>query len=246
MTTGNDVVGDLLRDFYRVFGMPSEGPPRELNVTETIAAPVPETELDILRTVLRDERARRRLNDCRVLLEELATRLTSEELLHELSMISVPDIKEAEQLSNGVFWYAMAADLDARKSGIPVTPIDAQLDLPLSLKVQMTVHGSLVMRLYVALVYMREGTLAELIDTSSKSGGKCSGRVRKLLRSDFVRRIRNALSHGSFAPCVAGIVFRDDGDVVVATPGFLNWLCTWLMCIQLQALVATSRRPHVA
>ncbi|MGB7583512.1 MAG: hypothetical protein WBM11_01610 [Terriglobales bacterium] len=108
----------------------------------------------------------------------------------------------------------------------------------------MTVHGSLVLRLYIALVYMREGTLNDLIAASARAGGPCSGRVRKLLNSDYVRRIRNALSHGSFYACIAGIVFRDDGKVIVATPGFLGWLSTWLTLIQLQALAASCRNPR--
>jgi hypothetical protein len=143
-----------------------------------------------------------------------------------------------------VFWFALAGNLDAREGGLPATTLDEAIDLPLPLKVQMSVHGSLVLRLYVALVYMREGILADLISESSRAGGQCSARVRKLLNSDYVRRIRNALSHGSFLPCVAGIVFRDDHGPIVATPGFLNWLCTWLMVIQLQALAASARGPR--
>ena len=144
-----------------------------------------------------------------------------------------------------MFWFALAASLDSRKGGLPATPLDETIDLPLPLKVQMSVHGSLVLRLYVALVYMREGVLADLISESSRAGGQCSNRVKKLLRSDYVRHIRNALSHGSFSPCVAGIVFRDEGAKIVATPGFLNWLCTWLMLIQLQALAAGGRGLRV-
>jgi len=246
MTTSSDNVGDLLRDFYSTFGMPEEGPPLGLNVAAMIGSGVPETELDVLRAALRDNVGRRQLRDCRATLEDLATRLTGEELLRELSGIPLPPGHGVEQLSSGVFWFALAASLDSRERGLPVTPLDETTNLPLSLKLQMTVHGSLVLRLYVALVYMREGVLADLISESFRAGGQCSARVRKLLNSDYVRRIRNALSHGSFSSCLAGIVFRDDHGALVATPGFLNWLCTWLMCIQLQALAAGTRRPHVA
>ena len=246
MATSSDIVGDLLRDFYGTFGMPDEGPPPGFNVAATISSDLPETELDILRAALSDDVGRRQLRDCRAALEDLATRLTGEELLRELCGIPLPPGYGVEQLSSGVFWFALAASLDSREQGLPVTPLDKAINLPLSLKVQMTVHGSLVLRLYIALVYMREGVLADLISESSKAGGQCSARVRKLLNSNYVRRIRNALSHGSFSPCVAGIVFRDDHGAVVATPGFLNWLCTWLMLIQLQALAAGTRIPHVA
>jgi len=240
-----DNIGDILRQFYDTFGMPDEGPPPDFNVTATFGDYVPKSDFLVLQAALNDDMARRQLRECRSLLDDLATRLTGEELLRELCGVPLPLGRSVEELSSGVFWFALAGSLDKREGDLPVTPIDAKLDLPLPLKVQMTVHGSLVLRLYVALVYMREGVLADLIATSARAGGVCSGRVRKLLNSDFVRRVRNALSHGSFSPCLAGLVFRDDDGAVVATPGFLNWLCTWLMLIQLQALAAGARSPYV-
>jgi hypothetical protein len=246
MNGSEDSIGDLLREFYGTFGMPDEGPPSDFNVTATFGDHVPQAELAVLKAALSDDVARQQLRECRALLDDLATRLTSEELLRELCGIPLPVARNVEELSIGVFWFALAGSLDKREGGLPVTPLDAKLDLPLPLKVQMTVQGSLVLRLYVALVYMREGVLADLIAASARDGGPCSGRVRKLLNSDFVRRLRNALSHGSFSPCVAGLVFRDDDGAFVATPGFLNWLCTWLMLIQLQALAAGARSPHIA
>lgn len=246
MNRSRDSVGDLLREFYGTFGMPDEGPTADFHVTAAFGDHVPPAELTILRAALSDDLACRQLRECRTLLDDLATRLMREELLQELSGIPLPVGHNVDSLYSGVFWFALAGTLDRREGGMPLTPLDAKLDLPLPLKVQMTVQGSLVLRLYVALVYMREGVLADMIAASARAGGPCSGRVRKLLNSDFVRRVRNALSHGSFSPCVAGLVFRDDDGAIVATPGFLNWLCTWLMLIQLQALAAGARSPHVA
>ena len=143
-----------------------------------------------------------------------------------------------EELSNGVFWFSLASSLDKRKHGLPTTPFDKHMDLPLPLKIRLTVEGTLVFRLYIALVYMREGLLSDLITQGARAGKPCCGRVNKLLNSDYVRRIRNALSHGSFSSCIAGIAFRDDNGTIVATPGFLNRLCTWLMLIQLQSLAS--------
>lgn len=247
MTGEVDTIGDLLRQFYGNYGVAEEGPPPGLNVSELIgSAGIAGADLEVIRGALSDAMAMRQFRECREVLDDLATRLTGEELLKELVGVPLPTKDGVQQLSSGVFWFALAASLDARERGLPVTPLDRTLNLPLPMKIQMTVHGSLVLRLYVALVYMREGVLNDMINVSARACGRCSARVRKLLNSDYVRRIRNALSHGSFSACIAGIVFRDDDGVIVATPGFLNWLCTWLMLIQLQALAAGAREPHVA
>jgi hypothetical protein len=246
MLVPGDIIGDLLRGFYSEFGMPDEGPPCDVNITAMVGqSGIPEAEISILREALRDEAAIRQFHDCRRLIEELATRLQSEELLRELSGIPIPQ-NGNEQLSSGVFWFALAGSLDSRQDGLPLAPFDGIVQLPMPVKIQMSIHGSLVFRLYLALVYMREGVLSDLIGISAKGGGRCSARVKKLLNSDYVRHIRNALSHGTFSACIAGLVFRDNGFAIVATPGFLNWLCTWLMLIQLQALAAGAKAPHAA
>jgi len=246
MTESGDDIGDLLRRFYSTFGMPNEGPTEDLNVEAIIGGSLPDADLNVLRTALADEIACRQLRDCRDVLDDVATRLTGDEFLQELCGIPMPD-RGLEQLSSGVFWFALASSLDSRDAdGLPVLPPGLDMDIPLPVRVQLTMYGSLVLRLYIALVYMREGLLADLIRESSRAGGRCSSRVEKLLNCDFVRRVRNALSHGTFSTCAAGIVFQDDRGSVVATPGFLNWLCTWLNLIQLQAMSAGTRSPHVA
>ena len=246
MNASEDKVGDLLRRFYAEYGVPKEGLPLGLHISQLPGdMPIPDADLDILRETLNDDLTRRQFRDCRAVLDDLASRLTGEELLAELLGVPLPAEQGIQQLSSGVFWFALASSLDSRKDGDPVAPFHADVVLPLPLRVQMTVHGSLVLRLYIALVYMREGALNDLITESARAGGPCSGRVRKLLNSDYVRRIRNALSHGSFYACIVGLVFRDDHEVIVATAGFLSWLSTWLMLIQLQALSAICRKPNV-
>ena len=241
-----DIIGDLLRSFYSEFGMPDEGPPNDLNVTTMLGqSGVPEEEISILREALRDQAAIRQFQDCRRLLEDSATRLTSEELLRELSGLPIPQ-NGHEQLSSGVFWFALASSLDSRQGGLPSTPFDGIVHLPTPIKIQISIHGSLVFRLYLALVYMREGVLSDLVGISARGGGCCSAKIKKLLNSDYVRHIRNALSHGSFSTCIAGLVFRDNDFVIVATPEFLSWLCVWLMLIQLQALAASAKAPPTA
>lgn len=233
----NDDIGNLLREFYKLYGRPEEGPPPNLNVRQLISTPVSQTELDVLRGALADMKLRQQFADCQQIIEDLATRLTSEELLRDLSGISLSE-RDFEELYSGVLWFSLAATLDKRGGNFPLTPFDEQITLPLPVKIKIAVQGSLVMRLYIALVYMREGVLNRLISQGARDGSHCCQQIHRLLNSDYLRRIRNALSHGTFSSCVAGLVFRDDNGAVVATPGFLNWLSTQIMLINLQAMAS--------
>jgi hypothetical protein len=248
MKVPSDNIGDLLRSFYAMYGVRGEGPPAGLDVTQIVGADSwPLGERELLLNALSDQVLLRKFSICRDILEDLATRLTSDELMRELSSVASHSDQEFDEMFSGVLWFSLASSLDQRRGGLPTTPLDELFEVPLAVKVRHTVEGSLVLRLYVALVYMREGVLSSRIAHGARSGKPCCGRVSKLLSSDYVRCIRNALSHGSFSSCVAGIAFRDidkKGQVkglVVATPGFLDWLCTWLMLIQLQGITAVSR-----
>lgn len=244
MTISPDDLGNLLRDFYRAFGTADEGPPRDLNVADLLGTvTVPPTECQLLSSALSDNELRKQFSDCRQWLEDLMQPGIGEGLLHELSpIVTTTEDGCYQELANGVFWFSLAATLDKRREGLPITPFDNHIDLPLPLKARMTVVGSLVLRLYIALVYMRHGPLRNLIAQGKRAGNSCCGRVNKLLDCDYVRRMRNALSHGTFSSCIAGIAFRDDRRVVVATPGFMDRLCMCLMLIQLNALAAGCKR----
>jgi hypothetical protein len=164
MADSVDIVGDLLREFYDTFGVPEEGPPLGLDVTAMLGGrALPQSEILVLQTALGDPVARWQFRKCRDLIQDLANRLTGEELLRELAGIPVPE-NGFEQLASGVFWFALASSLDQREDGLPITPFDTKLALPLPLKIQMTIQGSLVFRLYIALVHMREGVLSERLD----------------------------------------------------------------------------------
>jgi hypothetical protein len=247
MSDSLDPIGDLLREFYASYGRPGEGPRAGENVSQLVGkTQIPERELALLRRVLNDARSRREFDICRRLIEDLADRLTGEALLREISSLSATSDVQFEQLSSGVLWFSLAASLDRRAAGMPRLPVEFEaLNLPFPLQVQMVVVGSLVLRLYVALVYMREGALNEIILEGARAHKPCCAQIQRLMNSDYVRRLRNALSHGSFSSSIAGLIFHDDHGILVGTPGFLDWLCLWLNLIQLQALAAASRRQSV-
>jgi hypothetical protein len=231
-----------LRHFYATYGIAGEGPPDDFDADKLPAELLPrDKDLKVLEAAVEDQALARQFRVCREIVEDLASRLTTEELLRELSKLPQSQDEEFRDLADGVFWFSLAASLDTRHDGLPVMPLKVQLNLPLPVKVRLTVQGSLVLRLYIALVYMREGRLNDVITAGANAKLPCCGRVRKLLNCDYVRRIRNSLGHGTFSSTIAGMAFRDDNGTIVASPGFLNQLGTLLMLIQLQAVAAMGR-----
>lgn len=241
MVPANDDHGDVFREFYATFGRPNEGPSPEDNVTELMYyTGVDGKELDILRSALRDTSLRRQFLECQEILEDLATRLGTQELINDLSGI-IRTERDVEELSNGVLWLTLAVDLGKRNDHQDNESESVGIDNLYLIKRMQTVQGSLVFQLYIALVYMREGVLTSLIAQGIRNGSHICTKIRKLLNTDYVRRIRNALSHGTFSPCAAGLVFRDVKGTIVGTPGFLGWLCMWLMLIQFQAAAGSDK-----
>ena len=91
--------------------------------------------------------------------------------------------------------------------------------------------------MYVALVYMKEGPTINILNQAARNRKPISQMAKKLLQCDYVRHLRNALSHSTFESTAFGIYFNDhDKFETVASPEFLNSLTTWVMLINLQCL----------
>ena len=234
-------IGGLLRSFYEVYGMPGEGPPTDFDLSLLDAFPVGQEDQDVLRQALDDIGLRRNYAECRDLVEEVANHMTGEALLRELTECGPLPEEQFEHLVSGVLWFSLVSSLDRRDHDrLPVSPF-AGVDLPLHVRIRLTVHGSLVLRLYLALVYIREGDLRSVLEAAARVRKPVASRLLKLLRCDFVRHIRNSLAHGTVRPTIAGLRFLDEGATIVATPAFLNHLATWLCMAELQAASAAAR-----
>jgi len=237
--------GVLLREFYKVFGMPGEGPPDDLDlaVFESVF-PVEEGDRYDLQRSLGDDGLRRMHRECSETVESLMTAMSGDALLVELSEGPRLTSGQFDRLTAGSLWYSLVSSLDKRDhAGLPVLPPQfSGHEMPLEARFKMTVFGSLVLKLYIALVFIREGDLARLTAEAARARKPVSGRLLKLLRADFVRHVRNSLAHGTFEQVIVGIRFSDGDKIVTATPRFLDHLSTCLSVAQLQAAAAGLRR----
>jgi hypothetical protein len=227
-----DALGDLLRRFYRTYGIPDEGPPDGLNLSELI----PQTDSiqrdsDLLKLFLSNNTVQGDFERCRDILEQIATALAdSTAFLQELQSLNMQAAIEMDRLTNGIFWFTLASQLypNAKTKS---ADLSLPVQIPKPFRRSLQIQGALVLKLYIGLVYMREGVLGDILAAGSAARMPIIGLCRKLLNCDYVRHIRNALSHADFSPCMAGIVFRDRGYLCIASPGFLDRLCIWLFTL---------------
>ena len=198
-------------------------------------------DLELLRFFLSNDTVRRDFERCRDILEQIATALTdSTTFLRELQNLNFPAKAELDYLTNGIFWFNLASQLhpDAKMKTDNLS-LPGQIPEPLRRSLQ--IQGALVFKLYIGLVYMREGVLADILTAGSTARMPTLGLCRKLLNCDYVRHVRNALSHADFSPCMVGIVFRDNGYLCIASPGFLDWLCIWLFTLHFSCMCVLGK-----
>jgi hypothetical protein len=164
-------------------------------------------------------------------------------LIEELSEGSPLTDSQFHRLSAGCHWSLLVSSLDRRdRAGLPVLPPEySDSEMPIHSQLQMTVVGPLVLKLYITLVFT-QADLARLALEPARARKPISGRLLRLLRSDFVRNIRNSLAHGTFEPVMVGMRFSDGDNIITATPGFLGHLSMCLSLAQLQAAAASFRR----
>ncbi len=241
-----DKYGDILRKFYSMYGRPQEGPPETVNIPKLISdIESPKKDFISLQQMCENAKVHSEFLNCYDLLEKVASCLADsanffEELDGVVSKIGLNDA----HLSHGIFWYTLATKLDPRSDSNEVGDLKLPDEIPFHWRYMLQVQGALVFRLYIALVYMREGVIQDIMQKGSLEKRPTLVLCRKLINCDYVRHLRNALSHADFTPSVAGIIFRDKGVLYGGTPGFLDWLCIWIFTIHHITLLIISKNQQ--
>lgn len=239
-----DKIGDALRKYYGIFGLDNEGPPQGVNVGILFQDINFDSELHLIERICNNSEIIRKHNKCYELLENIANSLTDASFLNEINdSISEVTNSEREHLTNGVFWHYLASVLDPKLEKELKYEIPFPDDLPLYHRYMLKIQGSLIFRLYISLVYMKQGPLLNILNETSKNRKPISQLALKLIRCDYVRHIRNSISHSTFESTSFGILFKDEDKFeVVATPEFLNKLATWVFLINYQCSTVIDRK----
>jgi plasmid replication initiation protein len=197
-----------------------------------------------------DNNQTKEFTHCNDLIEQIANKLSKEALfMKELEIIEKQVDFDIENISNGLTWFRQAQETDpfcpnSNNNAIPqINGID-----PSYIKAE-RMKASLILQLYVTLVYMRKGCVYKILKEGSKNKDcKIMQLCYKFLESDYVRHIRNSLAHGTFEMNIAGIYFENKkgkGYEIVATQGFLNKINIWIFSFYYQCLLFFNKKNGV-
>ena len=231
-----DIIGNALRKYYGLFGVENEGPPTEVNVSKLFGDINFDSELQLIERICNDDIVVRKHNECNTLIEQIANSLNGANFMNEIKdSITEVTINEKEHFTNGIFWQYLALALDPKVEKQLNYEIPFPSNLSLNNKDLLKTQGSLIFRLYISLVYMKEGPLLKILTETSKNRKPISGLALRFIRCDYVRHLRNAISHSTFESTSFGILFKDEDKFeAVTTPEFLNKLATCIFLINFQ------------
>lgn len=239
-----DTIGDSLRKYYRIYGMENEGPPDNLNVSEILPFAINSYEITLIDKICSNKKTIKQHNDCKELIEKLANSLDGYDFMNEIYGSKIqPTDSEREHMTNGVFWHYLASILDPKLENEIGFEIPIPEELRPTYKILLKTQGSLIFRLYMTIVYMKDGPLNKMIRHKENERKPIIQICKKLIDCDYVRHLRNALSHSTFESTICGIYFRDgDKFETIASPEFLTSLTTWIYLLNYSYLTATDCR----
>jgi hypothetical protein len=147
---------------------------------------------------------------------------------------------------HGILWYTQATQTDPRQSEDAAhhSPLQAAVDLgaPPIWAMGKQVTGATVLRLYVALVYLRGDWVRQGIGRASLDSSPSLLRYARLLSNEVIRHLRNSLAHGHIMPTCAGLYIKDRNFEAVLSPGMINKICTWIFLLHYSIFMVHARR----
>ncbi|MGA7498932.1 MAG: hypothetical protein WBX00_19555 [Isosphaeraceae bacterium] len=250
-----DLLGDLLREFYSRYGISGEGPEADLNVSELIAGlsdstpNLLESDIDLLRRMIADDKLSHVIRECDGLLEEIANNAGDTTLLEEINKRFDDMALDPNAVFHGILWYTQAVQADPRQCEEAAhrsplrTAVDSGASPIWALGEQVT--GATILRLYVALVYLRGDWIRQGIGRATLDSAPSLLRYARLLSNEVIRHLRNSLAHGHITPTCAGLHIKDRDFEAILTPGMLNKICTWIFLLHYSIFMVYARREGI-
>ena len=247
----DDWFGDLLRDFYAKFGAAGEGPPLDMDVCalfgiESDISDDLEADVELLKSLCGNSHLSALVRDCDDLLEEI--RHSPERTLYDEIDTYLEDMAiEPTAVYHGIMWYAQAAIADPRDGESARRFFQKAVEDGCSPATVLSnqVTGATILRLYVALVYLRGDWFRQAVGRATLDSAPSLLRYARLLNHEVVRHLRNSLAHGHITPACAGLRIKDREFEAVLSPGILNKICTGIWILHRSILTVYAKRDGV-
>lgn len=197
-----------------------------------------ENDLAILQKLLKDDKAKREFKRCDELINNIANELKDEpKLMRELGQIKDKIKIDIDTISNGIMWYQQTMEMNPRYNNNVIVPNIPGVEK--TFIVGNKTQGALTIQLYISLVYMRNTHVQEILRIGKKNRCKVIAIYHKLMNSDYFRKIRNSLAHGTFKINIAGIYFydKDEKYKIVAVLEFLEKINIWMFAFYYMCLL---------
>lgn len=246
---GNEIA-DLILKFYAAYGSKDEGP-KNLEESTLVADAFPagtghlREELKLIARLIKDDELITMFASCRSTVEEIANAASAGQLLEEMVANTGALAIRSDRLSNGVFWYTLAAQIaNLAKQEPPLLLLPTKQKIDPLWYIATQVIGSQVLMAYIGLVYMRSDEVGGALQVIDKQRFPILGLYAHLLRNELLRHVRNALAHGNIETTVVGLRFTDHSFDAIATPGFLQGICTWMLVFFTTALAVCTKQQE--
>jgi hypothetical protein len=205
-----------------------------------------ETDVDLLKSLCGDARLSALVQNCDRLLEEIQH--APEGLLFEEIDTHLEDMAiDPTAVYHGIMWYAQAAIADPRdgKAARRFFQSAVESGCSPSMVLSNQVTGATILRLYVALVYLRGDWFRQAIGKATLDSAPSLLRYVRLLNHDIVRHLRNSLAHGHITPTCAGLRIKDVNFEIILSPDILNKICTGIWILHRSILKVYAKREGI-
>jgi len=178
-----DQIGDAFRKFYRMYGVANEGPPDNFNVSALLPSEGFQDEIKLINKVCSDQLVIKKHKECAELIKNVANSLGESNFIEEIADSAIEFNKsDKDHLTNGIYWHYLASVLHPKLGKELDVKISFPGELPEINQELLKVQGSLIFRMYVALVYMKEGPTINILNQVARNRKPISQNAKKLLQ----------------------------------------------------------------
>lgn len=168
-------------------------------------------EVELIEEMNRNSHLIQLYKSCRTVLTELAQDIKTEHLQKELFEHILDLGLDRMQLYHGnmLFFHALRTSPEMHTPEQIENYVELFNEAPAIHSLSNLTVYSIIIRLYVALVYMRGDRVREALNKNTPAQAHHINKAKSLFNHEIIRHLRNSLAHGHIHPALTGLYFKD-------------------------------------